>query len=208
MASVWGCILTLIAFVGSFSTVRLQMCPQISCLKEGKITVAAFVWLFSTVGFQMLPQMACLRRCIVTLVAFVWLFSTMRFQMFLQSTCIRGSKVALLTFVCLFSTVHFWMSPQIACMRKWIVTLTAFLWFIYIVSCMNLNFKIGIDYTGIITHNSIMFIHYHLKRVVSGVTLVGNWEKIWITYWHWSGRTKLESEIHNNDEGEPKNPNT
>ena len=80
-ACIWGCILTLIAFVGSFSTVRFQICPQISCPREGKITVAAFVWLSSTVGFQMSPQMACLWECKVVLVACVWLFSTVRFRM-------------------------------------------------------------------------------------------------------------------------------
>ena len=81
MACIWGYILTLIAFVRSFSTVRFQMCFEISCPREGKITVATFVWLFSTVGFQMSPQMACLSECKVALVACVLLFSTVRFQM-------------------------------------------------------------------------------------------------------------------------------
>ena len=37
------------------------------------ITLVAFVWLFTTVRFQMSPQIACLRRFILTLVALFWL---------------------------------------------------------------------------------------------------------------------------------------
>ena len=150
MACVWGYILTLIAFVGSFSTVRFQMCPQISCPREGKITVAAFVWLFSTVGFQMSPQMACLSRmqscigcmCITflhcafsnvspncfTFVAFVWFFSTVRCQMCPQNVSTRRGKVTLVAFVGLFSTVRFQMCPQSTCIRGCILTLAAFNW--------------------------------------------------------------------------------
>ena len=54
------------------------------------ITLVAFVWLFSTVRFQMFPQIACQGGFIVTLVAFVLLFSTMRFQMFPQIACQGG----------------------------------------------------------------------------------------------------------------------
>ena len=64
-------IVTLLAFVWLFSTVRFQMSPQIACLWGCKVTLVAFVWLFSTVRFQMCSQMACTRRGIVTLVAFV-----------------------------------------------------------------------------------------------------------------------------------------
>ena len=155
MACVWGCILTLIAFVGSFSTVRFQICPQISCPREGKITVAAFVWLFSTVGFQMSPQMACLSRmqscigcmCITflhcafsnvspncftlfTFVAFVWFFSTVRCQMCPQNVSTRRGKVTLVAFVGLFSTVRFQMCPQSTCIRGCILTLAAIIWLV------------------------------------------------------------------------------
>ena len=135
MACVWGCIITLIAFAGSFSTVRFQICPQISCPREGKITVAAFVWLSSTVGFQMSPQMACLWECrigcmcmtflhcafsnvspncftLFTFVAFVWFFSTVCCQMCHQNVSKRRGKVTLVAFVGLFSTVRFQMCPQ------------------------------------------------------------------------------------------------
>ena len=106
----------------------LQMSPQNTSPKRGKVTLAALFtfpfcafsnassycqpqkrhshigctcWLFSTVRFQMPPQMACLRRGIITLVALIWLFST----------------------------VHFQMCPQIAWIRWCIVTLVAFVWF-------------------------------------------------------------------------------
>ena len=54
-----------------FSTVRFKMCPQIACLRHGKVTLVAFVRLFSTVCFQMSSQITFLIRCIVTLVTFV-----------------------------------------------------------------------------------------------------------------------------------------
>ena len=75
------------------------MCLQMACLRRGIVTLVAFVWLFSTVRFQMLPQMACTRRGIVTLVAFLWLFSTVRFQMYPQMAWIRRCIVTLVTFV-------------------------------------------------------------------------------------------------------------
>ena len=46
-----------------------------ACLRICKVTLVAFVWLFSTVRFQMCPQISCMRRGIVALVAFVWFFS-------------------------------------------------------------------------------------------------------------------------------------
>ena len=63
---VFKCIMTLVAFVGLFSTVRVEMSPQIACLSRGKVILVTFVWLFSTVCFQMFPQIACPRRSIVT----------------------------------------------------------------------------------------------------------------------------------------------
>ena len=78
---------------------RLQMCPQTTCLRRGKVTLVAFVWLFSTVRFQMYPQMTCPRRGIVTLVAFVRLFSTVHFQMCPQAACLRGCIVTLVAFI-------------------------------------------------------------------------------------------------------------
>ena len=47
-----GCIVTLVAFVWLFSTVRSQMSPQIACSRECRNTLVAFVWLFSTVCFK------------------------------------------------------------------------------------------------------------------------------------------------------------
>ena len=46
----------MVAFVQLFSTVCFQMCPQIACLKRGKVTLVAFVWLFPVVCFHMSPQ--------------------------------------------------------------------------------------------------------------------------------------------------------
>ena len=37
------------------SNVRVQMSPQIACLRRGKFTLAAFAWLFSTACFPMFP---------------------------------------------------------------------------------------------------------------------------------------------------------
>ena len=79
----------------------------ISVKGKGIVTLVAFVWLFSSVRFQMCPQIACSIGCKVTLGAFVWFFSTVRFQMFPQSACRRECKVTLVAFIRLFSTVHF-----------------------------------------------------------------------------------------------------
>ena len=42
------------------------MSPQIACPRRGIVTLVAFVWLFSTVRFQMSPQTAFMRRCKIT----------------------------------------------------------------------------------------------------------------------------------------------
>ena len=59
------CIVTLVAFICLFSTVRFQMSPQIACPRGSKFTLVAFVWLFSTMGFQMWPQCTWIRACIL-----------------------------------------------------------------------------------------------------------------------------------------------
>ena len=82
-----------------FSTVGFQMSSQIACLWGCKVTLAAFVWPFSTVGFQMCLQIAYTRGCVITLVAFVKLFSTVCFQMSPQMTCPRGCIITLIAFV-------------------------------------------------------------------------------------------------------------
>ena len=87
---------TLVAFVCLFSTVCLQMSPQIACPRRCEITVNA---LFSTVHVQMLTQRAWIRAGKVTLVAFVRLFSTVCFQTNLQRAYLRGCKVTLVAFV-------------------------------------------------------------------------------------------------------------
>ena len=113
MTCLRGCVITLVALVPLFSTVRFQMAYPRGCI----VALIAFVWFFSTVDFQMCPQTACLRgfigcicltflRCVFSnvpskhlpekmhshtaLVAFVWLFSTMSFQMYPQFTCFKG----------------------------------------------------------------------------------------------------------------------
>ena len=107
------CIVTLVAFIWLFSTVRFQMYPQNMCMGSCKVTLVAFVWLFSAVCFQMSPQSTCIWWCIVTLVAFVWLFSSVDFQMCPQSAYARGCIVTLVAYVWLFSIVCF-------CSRYWI----------------------------------------------------------------------------------------
>ena len=74
MTSPRRCIITLVAFVWLFSTVRFQMSFQTECMSRCKITLVAFVWSFPTMRFQMFPQIVCMRRCIVTLIACVWLY--------------------------------------------------------------------------------------------------------------------------------------
>ena len=105
------------------------MCPQIAFLWGCIITLVAFVWLFSTVYFEMSPQSTWIRVCIFALHAFVWFFSTVCFQMCPQAVCPRWCKVALVTFVRLFPIVCFQMSPQMVCPRRCKVTLVAFVWF-------------------------------------------------------------------------------
>ena len=51
------------------------------------ITLVAFIWPFSTVRYQMSSQIACFWKCIITLVAFIWPFSTVRYQMSSQIAC-------------------------------------------------------------------------------------------------------------------------
>ena len=132
------------------------MCPQMTCLRWGKVTLVAFVRFFSTMYFQMFPQSAYIKGCKVTLVAFVCLFSTVRFQMCPQTACLWGCTVTLVTFfyfsplcvlkcalklpawheskshwlhfVRLFSTVCFQMSSQIKCLGTCKVTLALFVW--------------------------------------------------------------------------------
>ena len=48
-----GCIVTLVALVWLFSTVRFQMFPQRDSLDWCKVTLVALVWIFSTVCFKM-----------------------------------------------------------------------------------------------------------------------------------------------------------
>ena len=47
------------------------MYPQSTSIGGCKFTLVAFVWLFSTMRFQVCPQMSYLRRCKVTLAAFI-----------------------------------------------------------------------------------------------------------------------------------------
>ena len=74
MACPRGCIVTLVAFVWLFSTVRFQMCSQTEYMRGCIVTLVAFIWPFSTVSFQMCPQISCMRRDKVALVAFVWFY--------------------------------------------------------------------------------------------------------------------------------------
>ena len=52
--------------VCSLLLLTLQMSPERTWVRAGKVALVAFVWLFSSVCFQMSPQMACLRRGKVT----------------------------------------------------------------------------------------------------------------------------------------------
>ena len=61
-------MITLVAFVGLFSSVCFQMATESAWIRAGKVTLAAFVWLFSAVCYQMCPQIACMRRGKVGLV--------------------------------------------------------------------------------------------------------------------------------------------
>ena len=95
MRSCIGCIF---AFIRLFSTMHVQMCPQIAFLRRGIVSFVAFVWLLPTMYFQMSPQIVFLNGCIVTLVAFVWLFSTVHFQMSPKVAFPNGCIVALVAF--------------------------------------------------------------------------------------------------------------
>ena len=74
MASLEGCIVTLVAFVWLFSIVSLHMWPQSTWIRACIVTLVAFIWLFSTMYFQMSPQITCPREFISTLNVFVWIF--------------------------------------------------------------------------------------------------------------------------------------
>ena len=128
MAWLSWCIVTLVAFVWLFSTVRFQMSLQIICLRRGIVTLVAFVWFFSTVGFQMCNEITSIRGSIVTLFASVWLFSTVYFQMSLQFTCFITCIITLVAFAWLFSSVNLYVCFQVACLRGNIFTLAATDW--------------------------------------------------------------------------------
>ena len=149
MTCLWGCIVTLIAFVWIFSAVHFQMSPQRTWIRAGKVTLAAFVWFFSTVRFQMRTQISCLRWCIVTLGAFVWLFSAMLFKMTSQAAFHRGWK---LTFVALV-----WFFSFIISVSQW---------------------KIFIDPTFTKVIYKISIHHHQVANVVSCVLSVPNWENV------------------------------
>ena len=78
--------------------------------------IVCICWTFSSVCVQMSPQIACLREGIFTLVAFIPFLVTVCCQMFVQNACTRGNKVALAAFVWLFPSVRFQMGSQNACM--------------------------------------------------------------------------------------------
>ena len=78
MLSIGRCIVTLVAFVLLFSTVRFQMFLPTPYLRRGIVALVALDLSLLCI-FCMLPQMAIIRVSIVTLVAFVLLFSTVRF---------------------------------------------------------------------------------------------------------------------------------
>ena len=69
--------------------------------------IVCICWTFSSVCVQMSPQIACLREGIFTLVAFIPFLVTVCYQMFVQNACTRGNKVALAAFspVCVFKWV-------------------------------------------------------------------------------------------------------
>ena len=89
------------------------MILQTPCLRRGIVTLVAFVLLFSTVRFQMFLQTPYLRRGIVALVA-LDLSLLCIFCVLSQMAIIRVSIVTLVAFVLLFSTVRFPRLPQMA----------------------------------------------------------------------------------------------
>ena len=147
------CILTLVAFVCLFSTVRLEMHAQMACLRGCMVKLLAFVRFFSTVCFQMSPQMANSRGCIVTLVAFICFVSTLWALCFcildvswhaqshwlhlfgflhcrfsnVSTKCLYKRMYSYIGCIfCPFSTVCFQMFPQIVCQRGCVVSLVAY----------------------------------------------------------------------------------
>ena len=82
--SFWWCQLSILKM--SFHVFR-----QIACMGRCEVTLIAFVWLFSTVRLQMCPQIVFTIACIVTLVAFVWFFSRI-FKCFLKSPACEDTK--------------------------------------------------------------------------------------------------------------------
>ena len=56
--------------------------------------IVCICWTFSSVCVQMSPQIACLREGIFALVAFIPFLVTVCYQMFVQNACTRGNKVA------------------------------------------------------------------------------------------------------------------
>ena len=84
------------------------MSAQHVCTRRCIVTLVAFVKLFSTVRFQMSPQHVCTRRGIVTLLAFVWLFSTVFIWVIFPRTCLFFGSFTVtkrLDFFQVFSTV-------------------------------------------------------------------------------------------------------
>ena len=153
------------------------MCPQIACLRRDKVTLVAFVGLFSTVYFRMSPQIACPRRCKVTLAAFVWFFSTVRFQMRTQISCLRWCIVTLGAFVWLFSAMLFKMTSQAAFHRGWKLTFVALVWFFSFIISVS-QWKIFIDPTFTKVIYKISIHHHQVANVVSCVLSVPNWENV------------------------------
>ena len=151
-----------------------------TCLRECIVTLVALVWLFSTVRLQMRPQIFWKRRCIVALVTFVWLFSTMHFQMSPQSACKPGRIIALVAFVWFFSTVRSQMCPQIACMGRCIVTLVAFMWLNDIVSIFHQVFHICILQTKVIILFHCHCVLYFSQMVASNWVkcMIDFWSRI------------------------------
>ena len=126
------CIVTLIAFVWLFASVRFQMRLQRTCIRGRKVAQFAFVWFFSTVCLQMCLQIAFNGRSKVTLITFVgflsgkwsirwiawenswlhwlhlWGFSAQCFfKMLLHIWCLWWCILTLVTFVWPFSNVPF-----------------------------------------------------------------------------------------------------
>ena len=97
------------------------MFPQITWLREYRVTLVAFVWLFPIVRLQMCPQIAWLNSCKVTLVAFVWFFSSVRFQMYFQNTCRVWCIIALAAFIWPFSKIlfHCYQVSTVKVAGKW-----------------------------------------------------------------------------------------